>query len=366
MSVPGRELLDSGRNFGLTGSMRTLERKTILQRRKTPAAGAVLVASLLVAALLMLGFSLNDQEGSEETLKSRSMSTLLLPIALIYQHKDTNMPCVAMPPCAPPNAPHAWNDAKGPDGVYGSPDDCPHCSCYCAPASIAMISTYRASPAPCNQQDDIYDAGKSTLGDVAGDLILSTHGVGMFDGFGGWPPEVQVSMIWAVGAIIQHNQVDGSALTAAMLRQYIFNSHPVLWLDHGGWPSNMTGLYPGDPTEDPPLTYRYDQGHAKVIGGYEDKGTAETGDDLCLIYDPWPEYNDMSILPTNASQGPGGTYDPYWLPLNDVNLADIQDMYLVDTYPDVEIGELHGVLVPLTIVMIALVACGLRRRRVTG
>ncbi|MBN1677097.1 MAG: hypothetical protein JW880_01020 [Candidatus Thermoplasmatota archaeon] len=365
MDVPRRELLDNGRDFGLTGSMRTLDKKMVFREREMCVAGVVLIASLLVAAPLLLGLSLNDQDGSEEGLKSRSLTTLLLPVPLIYQHKDTNMACIAVPPCFPPNAPHAWNDAKGADGIYGSPDDCPHCSCYCAPASIAMIATYRAQPVPLTQQDDIYDAGKSSLGDVPGDLLLSTHGVGMFHGIGGWPPEVQAAMIWAVGAIIQHNQGDGSALTAAVLQQYILNSHPVLWLDNGGWPSNMSAQYPGDSTEEPPVSYRYDQGHAKVIGGYDDKGTAMTNDDLCLIYDPWPEYNDLSVLPTNASQGPGGTYDPYWLPLNDVNLADFQDVYLVDTFPDVEIGEFDGVLAPLAIVMMAVVAYGLRRRKIT-
>lgn len=363
MTISGRDHLDRGRSLLLTVSLGIPDRSPTAQRRKKPAKRVVVVVSLLVVALLVAGLSLNAMNRSEETLPSRTMVMLLLPVGVLHQHKDTFMACVAPPPCFPPNAPHVWNDAKGPDGIYGSPDDCPHCSCYCAPASIAMIASYRMMPPPLNQQDDIYDAGKSTLGDIAGDLILSTHGVGMFDGFGGWPPEVQVAMQWAVGPIIQHNQADGTALTAALLKQYILNSHPVLWLDHGGWPANMTALYPGDPGEEPPVTYRYDQGHAKVIGGYDDFGTADLSDDICLIFDPWPEYDDLSILPTNATLGPGGTYDPYWLPLNDVNLADFQDRYLVDTFPDVIIGELEGALVPLTIVAVALIACGLKRRR---
>jgi len=344
MSSPGSEDFDLGRVFGLVGSRRSYSKKPHVSKR-TAALSVVLVASVFAAAFY-LGFAAVDDEGPEQ-LTSRSMSTLLLPVPLIHQHKDTPMPCVApFPPCPMPVAPHAWNDAKGPDGVYGTADDCPHCSCYCAPASIAMIATYRGVPVPMFQQDDIYDAGKASLGDVPGDKILGTHGVGMFDGTGGLPPEVQNAMTWAVGPIVQHNQGDASALT-----------------DYGGWPGNMSAAYPGDPSGEPPTSYRYDQGHAKVIGGYEDNGTADFIDDLCLIYDPWPEYTDMNILPTNASLGPGGTYDPYWLPLNDVNLADIQDIYLVDTYPDVEVGELGGALVPVALMLIAVVACLYRRRR---
>jgi len=364
MSSPGSGILDSGRSSGLVGTLRSYRKKTE-KRSRTTVVGAVFVATVLAAAIL-LSFALKDNAGDEGTT-SRSMSTMLLPIALIHQHKDTAMLCIApFPPCPIPNAPHAWNDAKGPDGIYGTVDDCPHCSCYCAPASIAMIATYRASPLPRTQQDDIYDMGKASLGDVPGDLLLGTHGVGMFEGVGGWPAEVQTSMIWAVGPIIQHNQGDGSALTAALLQHYIRNSHPVLWLDHGGWPGNMSGVYPGDPSDEPPTSYRYEQGHAKVIGGYEDNDTAEFSDDSCLIYDPWSEYTDMSILPTNASHGPGGTCDPYWLPLNDVNLADIQDIYLVDTFPDIEIVEINGALVPLAVIMIAMVVYGLRRRITAG
>jgi len=114
----------------------------------------------------------------------------------------------------------------------------------------------------------------------------------------------------------------------------------------------------------PANEYRSDQGHAKVIGGYDDAGTADYADDLCLIYDPWPEYNDNSVLPLNATNGPGGTYDPYWLPLNDVNLSDTSDIHIVDTHPD--IPEFGSAVVPVlaTLLFVAVLAWkrGPRRR----
>ena len=71
--------------------------------------------------------------------------------------------------------------------------------------------------------------------------------------------------------------------------------------------------------------------YSQFVAGYDDKGTLTDGDDLCLIYDPWPEYNDKGSLASipNATQGPGGTYDPYWLPAADVLLEAVtNDIYL--------------------------------------
>jgi hypothetical protein len=95
-------------------------------------------------------------------------------------------------------------------------------------------------------------------------------------------------------------------------------------------------------------------GHAKVIAGWDDSGTlVDTSDDKCLIFDPWPEYNDTGILPMNATQGPGNTFDPYWLPLDDV-LNDTSDIFLRDTFAPVP--EFHGLLLPIVgFVAIALV-----------
>ncbi len=71
------------------------------------------------------------------------------------------------------------------------------------------------------------------------------------------------------------------------------------------------------------------------------------------VFDPWPEYTHMGILPSNCTQGPGGTCDPYWQPLNDVNFADVNDVILADQFP--AIPEFATVLVPV-IGMIAIVA----------
>lgn len=102
-------------------------------------------------------------------------------------------------------------------------------------------------------------------------------------------------------------------------------------------------------------------GHAKVIAGWDDNDTLiDTKDDKCLIFDPWPEYNDTGILPMNATQGPGGTFDPYWLPLSDV-LNDTNDIFLRDTYAPVP--EFQSVLVPIVgLAVIAVVVIGQKRR----
>jgi len=315
----------------------------------------LVVIAVGIAALLML---LAIPSGMDQPQRSRTLATFTLPIMLVAQHHDTAMPCN---PCGPPPGAHASNDAKGPDNIYGNGNDCPHCSAYCAPGSIAMIAAYRGMPLVNTQQDDIYDAGKTMNGEIPLNKNLETHGVGMFHGAGGTAPEVQTSMIWAfLGSLItQHNQSDGTAMTAAMLNQYIYNSHPVLWLDNGGWPKNESPFYPPD-------AYRPNQGHAKVIGGYDDNGTADFSDDVYLIYDPWPEYNDMGILPVNATKGPGGTFDPYWLPAKDVNLSDLLDVYLVDTFPDAPIPEFGTVLIPVIGAVLLAIIMTRRRQRHHG
>jgi len=315
---------------------------------------AVLALGISVLALLISSASTPYQPANARI----SGQTILAGFALIDQHKDTMMLCKAGVPCPPvPSPPHVPNDVKGVDLVYGTNDDCPHCSAYCAPASIAMIATFRGVGLPFTQQDDIYDAGKKTAGEIQGNGIIETHGMGMFSGIlgTGSPWEVQDAFNWSIGLHIQHNQGDGTALTAAQLESYIVLGHPVLWLDHGGFPENLSSQAYSS-------SYTAEQGHAKVIAGYYNNDTADRVDDLCLIFDPWPEYNDKGILPVNATKGPGGSFDPYWLPLNDVNLSDPLDQYLVDTWPD--IPEFQDVVLPvLGTVLAATAASAIVRRR---
>jgi hypothetical protein len=327
--------------FGLTGSERSRTKSHDREARRGQ--NLRLLAVVLVVLLVTSGIAftlVNYAPGHGKGLSSATtQSTLTWPLVLNCQHKDSNMVCVPDGPyCVPPNGAHAWNDAKGADGFYGTVDDCPHCSCYCVPACISMIAVYRGIAGIFIVQDQIYDNGKSTLGETLGDGVLQTHGVGMFDGTGGWAKEVQTSFQWSLGIVgyIEHNS--SNPLTVPVLAQYIAFGYPVLWLDRDGWPANQSASYPS-------LTYKADLGHAKVIAGWNDSDTPlDTSDDMCLIYDPWPEYNDAGILPMDAIQGPGGTFDPYWLPLNDV-LNDTNDIFLRDTFAPVP--EFHGLLVPI-------------------
>ncbi len=215
-----------------------------------------------------------------------------------------------------------------------------------------MIAVYRGMGGNFKIQDQIYDNGKSTPPEILGDAVLQTHGVGMYDGTGGTPKEVQASFQWALGIVgyIEHNSTN--QLTIPVLAQYIASGYPVLWLDRDGWPTNQSSLYPS-------LSNRVDMGHAKVIAGWDDSDTlVDTSDDMCLIFDPWPEYNDVGILPINATLGPGGTFDPYWLPLDDV-LNDTNDIFLRDTFAPVP--EFHSLLLPI-LGFVAIAVVLIRRR----
>jgi hypothetical protein len=348
---------------------RNIDKGTNPKRRKTAPLSLALAVMIILSTIITV---LVIQSPSPEMTARSEGSTTLAGFALLIQAKDTFMQCNGGAPCALPYPPHVPNDVKGippppptGDNIYGTGDDCPHCSAYCAPASIAMIATYRGQVGVNVMQDWIYDKGKKDNGEVAqGDGIISTHGVGMNDGTGVSTWEVQIAFNQSIGLCVQHNQSDGTGyapLTAAQLQQYIVMGHPVLWLDHNGFPRNVSNSAYDQ-------TYRADQGHAKVIAGYNDNNTAgNTNDDLCLIYDPWPEYNDMSILPhKNATKGPGNTFDPYWLPLRDMNLtSDPADKYLVDTYPD--IPEFSTLLLPIIgVSMIALIALRRNAKGDTG
>ena len=343
----------------------TRNRRTRLTLHRPRGTRFVVVFVVMILFLVVLG-GVFWNSGADLTRPAHKASqTTLAGIALLDQHKDTMMPCGGgFPPCPAPGPclPHIPNDVigvgppPGGDNVYGTLDDCPHCSAYCAPASIAMIANYYLVGAPKNQQDDIYDQGKKSMGEIQANGAIETHGVGMTGGSTGSAWEVQDAFNWSIGMCIQHNQSDGTALTAAQMQFYLTRGHPILWLDHNGWPANISNTAFSS-------SYRVDQGHAKVIAGYDDNDTAGTTvDDLCLIYDPWPEYNVKGILPLNATKGPGATCDPYWLPLNDVNLGDIQDKYLVDTFPD--IPEFTTIVIPIVgTILIAVVASRLSSRR---
>ena len=318
--------------------------------RRSALISVVLSASIVIAVSFVAMANMKPEE-------ARALGVVTTSITLVYQHFDTSMFCV---PCGLVG-PHWWNHAKGIDGIYGTGDDCPHCSCYCAPASISMIALYRGLTPPVTSQDVIYDSAEleAGAGELIGNSIIERHGVGMCDGTGATPIEVQTAFQAAVGPFVQHDfsGMHSPPLTPSQLQQYITMQHPVLWLDHNGWPTNMSTAYPSS-------EYRSDQGHAKVIGGYDDADTADFADDLCLIFDPWPEYNDLSVLPVNATKGPGGTFDPYWLPLNDVNLSDTSDIYLVDTYPDIPEFSSPAVLgITVMVVAILIASRSLRDRR---
>ncbi|MEM4263004.1 MAG: hypothetical protein QXY98_04640, partial [Thermoplasmata archaeon] len=132
--------------------------------------GVLKIIVVLAMAILLFTMLISSASTPYQPANARiSGQTMLAGFALIDQHKDTNMQCKAGAPCPPgPSPPHIPNDVKGVDMVYGTGDDCPHCSAYCAPASIAMIATFRGVGPPFTQQDDIYDAGKKTAGEIQG------------------------------------------------------------------------------------------------------------------------------------------------------------------------------------------------------
>jgi len=209
-----------------------------------------------------------------------------------------------------------------------------------------MIASYRGLAGPQIQQDDIYDSGKSTPPEIAGSMILETHGVGMYD----TPPqalEVQAAFAWSVGPgglpIIQNDSAGGAntPLTYAAVMHYINEGRPILWCDHNGFPVNESPNLP-------PSGDRLYMGHVKVIAGYDDNSTpGNPADDWYLIYDPWPEYNDLGLKPLNSKKGPGGTWDPYWFQAKLV--LDPQDIYLVDSFAD--IPEFSMLFVPIVAVV---------------
>jgi len=329
---------------------------------------AILVLSSV--AILVLGtIAVTLVNNGIPRFTARTATATVIPgFTLSYQHSDNIVPI----PCQwcgffMPwhfNVAVQWDDVKyggqggGPPGdnlygAVGAMDDCPHCIVYSGPACIQMMAFYRVGIT--FPQDLIYDQGELQVpaGEIQGNMQIERHGFGLTDAVYSTPPEIQTAFMSFVGPLYVHNQTSMTPLTPALLSTYIAGSYPVMWDDHNGWPVNM------DPTW--PSANKSEQGHYKVIAGYDDNNTpADTTDDLALIYDPWPEYTDKSILPAGASQGPGGTFDPYWLNVSTV-LADTSDMFFVEF---AAISEFSGIVLPIvgmTIVM--AVAWRMRNRR---
>jgi hypothetical protein len=335
------------------------------ERRNLKAPLIVAVAIIMIIASFSYGLIVMEPNDSPNIVRSLKETTLT--VQMKYQVKDNlSIPCLicqAQNPNHPAKGPDfcikdggAWGGPGTGDGNYGTLDDCRHCSPYCAPTAISMIANYCGITGPQNKTDNIYDNGKKTFPEIQGNNIIETDGKGMTDGTGGSAWEIQDAFNYSVGWHTQHNQSGATALTAAQLEAYVNAGHPVLWIDHNGWPANMSFQYN--------LTQftseeRAKQGHAKTISGYNNNGTAgDTSDDWVLIHDPWPEYNDKGVLHANAKKGPGDTFDPYWYKVSSV-LGDVNDKFLVDKRPD--IPEFTTILIPIMgVLVLALVA--MRRR----
>lgn len=218
-----------------------------------------------------------------------------LAVTQVWQHKDTSM----------------WCNICGAGAIHPvhSPG-CAHCDMYCGPASVAMYAIFSGRTGSFIQQDDIYDNGKCSQGEIMGNGILETHGVGMYAGVASKPPEVQNSFTWAVGTAPFQFGPQGTAnplLTCNTVEMYIDYNQIFIWIDIAGWPSDM----------DVPGELYYDSGHCKIIAGYDDNDTPDDcTDDSFYIYDPWP---------TSGS--------PYWVAQANV-LNNPNDIFLTTYSPE--------------------------------
>lgn len=363
---------------GRYGKLSLIDRTVAVapKRRRRRSSLRPLLVLIVIVIMVAGAFSLVFRNKDATYLPAHTAAQTIIPgFPLSYQHRDApGVTCVMCNMWMPWHLPPVlWDDVKyggapgGPpgDNTYGptgSPDDCPHCIVYSGPACIQMINGYR-SGMPLVPQDQIYDDCEydTGAGEVRGDMICQRHGYGVLDGTGGSIAEIQKAFDNWINPHHQHNQWDASNLTASTLSSYIAGLFPVLWDDHGGWPSNMDLTWPIAPENTM-------QGHYKVIAGYDDKGTVDASDDYALIYDPWPGYNDLAAvnptpLPPGALPGPGGPGmpDPYWLPVSAV-LGDTNDLFLVEF---AAIPEFSDLLIPIVgTIVIALVAFrGQRGRR---
>jgi len=220
-----------------------------------------------------------------------------LAVTQVWQYKDTKMCCVPAGKC---NS-HPWKHA--------TQTGCVHCSMYCGPASCAMYAIYMSRPAPFINQDDIYDNGKLSGGEILGNGTLETHGLGMFAGIGTTPSEIQSAFTFATGMPPFQHGPQGSSnplITCDIVSWYIHDNQLILWIDIATWPADQDTI---------PDELLYDSGHCKIIAGYDDMDTpADCTDDSYLIYDPWP---------TSGS--------PYWL--TGIQVLDPNDIYLTASQP---------------------------------
>ena len=234
-----------------------------------------------------------------------SATVKTLPVPYMNQHKDTTMVCMASIPADA--SIHPANHA-----IISSPV-CPHCSYYCAPASISMYAQYRHRSGNFILEDYIYDHGKFTQGEIQADGVIQTHGVGMFDAMlsdgvtGG--REVQAAFQWAVGMTPFEWGINyGPAFTANLVIENIDANTPILWCDHFGYPAAINPPLPDEVAEI--------NGHAKIIAGYDDNDTPDDyNDDQYWILDPWP------------GSGPDGS-GQYWVAASSV--LDLRDLYITD------------------------------------
>ena len=238
------------------------------------------VLIVLVVCLLLLIFG-----------GGRTQETILA-ITQAWQHKDTKMWC------------EPEGEGKRHPWKHGVRDHCVHCLMYSAPAACAMYGMFVMRPAPFVLQDYIYDNSKESEGEILGNGSLETHGLGLYAGIGGKPAEIQNAFTYAVGVPpFQHGPLGSGnpVITCEIIRWYIDNNQPILWVDIASWPADQDTI---------PDELYYNSGHCKIIAGYDDMDTPDDcGDDAYLIHDPWITSDT-----------------PYWLPGEQV--IDSTDIYL--------------------------------------
>ena len=301
------------------------------QSETDPGKGGVTLTAL-VNPVTLAGFTLTTQiKDSSAILSGHDCVT---PIG------GTNNYCTGVGALNPgvhnaTNAPR--DDVPGADGVYGTGDDCLHCSYYCAPAAILMCGNYYQVAIP--SQDFIYDQGKSTGGGVAeitANSVIETHGVGMYDGGAlNIPPlEIDASLTASSLPFTRYDTAPPEApMTFGILQAAIDAGNPVIWTDHPPVPSPPPGAqgWPEDMNEPPVDTSEKAEGvgHTRVVTGYDDKNTADPADDEYLVHDPWPN----AVVTKGAN--------PYWAPTTDVlpdpgPIQEINDVFYEIVMPDID------------------------------